>query len=183
MHLSTAARIDRTTRSSMAHPEETLMEEYSRAYLKALAVARGYVVKPESSPNNDSIDVWVVGKGPVRGEGYSPRLGVQLKCTATSQPKDGFLRQELSVTNYNDLRRTENNADRVLVVVCVPKDWKSRVQWTPEELRLARCAYWHSLMGADTTDNKATITVKLTNILSLDTIDDLMYRVATGALR
>ncbi|MEM9455866.1 MAG: DUF4365 domain-containing protein [Myxococcota bacterium] len=159
------------------------MEEYSRAYLKALAVGQGYIVKSEPMPDNDSIDVWIVGKGPVRGKGYSPRLAVQLKCTAAIDPIQGPVSYDLGVKNYNDLRRTQNNTDRILVVVCVPSGWQARVRWTPEELRLARCAYWCSLMGADPTNNQATVRVKLTNVLDLDTIDDLMAHVANGSLR
>lgn len=167
----------------MAHAEETLMEHYSFAYLKALAAARGYIVKPEPPPDNDSIDAYIIGHGPVKGKGYSPRLGVQLKCTARQQPKDGALTYPLPIKNYDDLRRTETNAARVLVVVCVPDGWQTRVQWTPEELRLARCAYWRSLAGLPETSNTKTINVELAKTLDLEAIDELMFLVASGALR
>jgi Domain of unknown function (DUF4365) len=167
----------------VAHAEETLMEHYSFAYLKALAAARGYVVKPESPPDNDSIDAYIVGHGPVKGKGYSPRLGVQLKCTARLHPKDGALAYPLPIKNYDDLRRTETNAARVLVVVCVPDGWQARVQWTPEELRLARCAYWQSLTGLPETTNKKTVNVALSKLLNLETIDELMFLVASEALQ
>jgi hypothetical protein len=167
----------------MAHAEETLMEHYSFAYLKALVTARGYVVKLELPPDNDSIDAYIVGHGPVRDRGYSPRVGVQLKCTARHQPKDGVLTYALPVKNYNDLRRTTTNAARVLVVVCVPDRWQARVQWTPQELRLARCAYWLSLVDFPETTNKNTVNVALSKVLNLKAVDELMYMVASEALR
>lgn len=71
----------------------------------------------------------------------------------------------------------------MLVVVCVPDGWQTRVQWTPEELRLARCAYWQSLAGLPETTNTKTINVELSNILDLAAIDELMFLVASGALR
>lgn len=167
----------------MAHAEETLMEHYSFAYLKALAAARGYILKAEPPPDNDSIDAYIVGHGPVRGKGYSPKLGVQLKCTARQQPKDGALTFPLPIKNYDDLRRTETNTARVLVVVCVPGDWSTRVQWTPEELRLTRCAYWRSLKGLPHTTNKKTVSIELSEILSLESFDELMFKVASEALQ
>lgn len=71
----------------MAHAEETLMEHYSFAYLKALAAARGYVVKPEPPPDNDSIDAYIIGHGPVKGKGYSQGSASSSSAPRASNPR------------------------------------------------------------------------------------------------
>ncbi|MEG4172388.1 DUF4365 domain-containing protein [Microcoleus sp. S13_C3] len=49
-------------------------------------------------------------------------------------------------------------------------------------LCLKRCAYWISLEGAASTDNKERVTISIprTNIFSAETLTTIMQRIATG---
>lgn len=54
-------------------------EEFSRAYLYAVAAAAGLKFQNAAMPDDDSVDVTVSTRGP-RGITRSPRLDIQCKC-------------------------------------------------------------------------------------------------------
>ena len=55
-------------------------QEFSKAYVKAIAAAAGYATQ-EPTVDDDSVDLGVVARGG-GGTVRSPRLDLQLKCTA-----------------------------------------------------------------------------------------------------
>ena len=158
------------------------MESFSEAYLRALAACEGFSVSREAQ-DVESVDVVVAAHGRVEHEGRkssrrSPRLGVQLKCSARHEPGDGVLQHDLPVKNYDDLRARNYVVPRVLVVVCVPPDWEQRLEWTPEALVLRHCAFWASLVGAAPTENRRTCRVALHQRLSPAALRHILYCIA-----
>ncbi len=67
-------------------------------------------------------------------------------------------------------------------MVIVPDRVNDWLQQTEAELCLKRCAYWISLEGAASTENKETVTISIprTNIFSAETLTTIMQRIATG---
>ena len=67
-------------------------------------------------------------------------------------------------------------------MVIVPEGVNDWLQQTESELCLKRCAYWISLEGAASTENKETVTISIprTNIFSAETLTTIMQRIATG---
>lgn len=55
-------------------------QEFSKAYVKAIAAAAGYATQ-ELSVDDDSVDLGLAARGG-GGTIKSPRLDLQLKCTA-----------------------------------------------------------------------------------------------------
>lgn len=99
---------------------------YSQAWLCAIAAAAGATVVGEPKIDDDSVDMALKrtgGEGPIR----SPRLDVQLKCTAVAQRTREELRFPLNLKNYNDLRSEESHVPGVLVVLYVPEKVIGRV--------------------------------------------------------
>lgn len=54
-------------------------EEFSRAYLHAIAAAAGLKFDPAGRPDDDRVDVAISTRG-LRGTTRSPRLEIQVKC-------------------------------------------------------------------------------------------------------
>lgn len=165
--------------------EQARMELFSEAYVRALASRWGFDVVRHQT-DKQSIDVQITTVGRHEFEGKTARFGsvpvmAQLKCTYAHQAKDGILKFPLEVKNYDDLRGASTCA-RILIVVCVPKEWTDRLVWTPTDLRLLRCGYWTSLTGAEPTSNTKTITVELRNCLSVDELGRIMYLASEGEL-
>ncbi len=156
-------------------------EEFSHAYVRAVASAAGFAVaRPEV--DDDSVDLILAAAGG-GGTFRSPRIELQLKCTAGGNGSAEDLSFPLKIKNYEDLRAPNVLVPRLLVLVCVPEkpeDWLSQTQ---EQLVLRRCGYWLSLRGAPETDNVAAVTVRLprAQVFSIDALRALMARVAEGA--
>lgn len=154
------------------------MEQFSRAYVAALAAQAGCnPARPEV--DEDSVDLTLSMKdisGCKRSRG---KLEVQLKCThAANRGKDTFP-FALSIKNYDDLR-ADVVIPRLLVVVCVPEECDDWTQQTEEQLCLHHCAYWLSLAGMPETNNAESVTVYIprNQIFSVEFLREAMRRSA-----
>ena len=167
-------------------PEQKRMENFSEAYVRALAASQGLSVGRDED-DYDSVDLTLSAKGSVMhggvaGAAASPRVLMQLKCTFEYAVKDGELSYPLPIKNYDDLRQSPTFPPRILVVVVVPRDWTDRLVWSPDELVARRSAVWCSLRGRAPTTNKKSVTVKLCDAVSPDELTRILYLAAEGLL-
>jgi hypothetical protein len=122
-------------------------EQYSIAYFSAVAaVAKLKLFRCDV--DDESIDI-TVGRTGGDGTLRSPRLDVQLKCSAQELLKPDGVHLPLKRKNYDDLRRTDCHVPHILVVLLVPED---PVEWcvniAEREMCLRQNAWWRSLAGA-----------------------------------
>jgi hypothetical protein len=82
-----------------------------------------------------------------------PRIELQLKCTSDSLRGEHVVCR-LKSKNYNDLRLDDLVVPRILVVLLVPRDESEWFQQTEAELSRRRCAYWISLGGPGSRDQR-----------------------------
>lgn len=155
-------------------------EEFSRAYIHAIAAVAGYATS-RLSVDDDSVDVTISKRGGA-GTFRSPKLDLQAKCTAQITPSEPTFPFALELKNYNDLRPTNLLVPRILVVVLVPDTLGDWVNHCETELSLRRCGYWHSLFAAPDTPNTTSVTVHIskTNQFSVQALQHIMDTVATG---
>src|SRR6266566_4487959 len=157
-------------------------EQYSNAYLRAVAAVAGYgVYKPD--PDEDSVDWGIAARGG-RGSILSPRLEVQLKCTATELPTEPVLRYALKRKNYNDLKTSNLLVPRILVVVRVPERPADWLHQTEEQLAMRHCGYWRALRGLPDTTNETTVTVEVprSQVFSAEALRTIMDRIGMGGV-
>jgi hypothetical protein len=133
-------------------------EQFSRAFVHAIATVAGYTIyTPEV--DDDSVDLGIAARGQ-HATRYSPRLELQLKCTAGIELGAQTVRFPLSLKNYDDLRR-ECWVPRILVVVIVPKRINDWIDEADDRLVLNCRAQWVSLLGNPKSPNKRHTTVHL----------------------
>lgn len=133
-------------------------EQFSVAYIRAVAAVAGYSVYVPSI-DNESVDLGISSShiGNVR----SPRLELQIKCTSVASLKVDSLRFRVKSKNYEDLRHPNLLVPRILVVVIVPdrlSDWSVH---TEEGLVLRRCGYWVSMLGHPARANSRSVTLSI----------------------
>lgn len=157
-------------------------EQFSNAYLRAVAAVAGFIFyKPY--PDIDSID-WgiaaVGGKGTIR----SPKVELQLKCSARDLMDDSTIKYPLKIKNYNDLRDDNYQVPRILVVILIPDEIDSWLAHTEEELAMRHCGYWVSLRGYPERKNNETITVALPRVqqFTVNGLKQIMIRIGNGGL-
>jgi hypothetical protein len=157
-------------------------EEFSRAYVHAIASAAGLKVQPGATPDDDSVDLTISARGP-RGLVRSPRVDVQLKCWI-GQVEGDALSYALKLKNYEDLRppMAEFQVPRILVLVAVPQDPGEWATHTSDSLILRYRAYWTCLHGEPETANTTVVTVKIpaANELTTAWLSAMMARVGQG---
>jgi hypothetical protein len=157
-------------------------QEFSKAYVKAVAAACGYATK-EPSVDDDSVDLCLAARG---GEGTvrSPQLDLQLKCTAQQVVAETTVNFPLEIKNYEELRPTDFMVPRILVIVIVPNDVSLWITHTENELLLRHCGYWYSLRGMPATDNETTVTVNVprSQVFNVAGLNDIMQRIGNGGL-
>lgn len=161
----------------------TQKEEFSYAYISAVASVAGYSFQIASRPL-DLVGVDVTITGLVSpGSRRRTRLDLQLKCTSKDLLDNEGIRYPLEIKNYNELRNTNLDDDPLLlVVVLVPEKVEDWLQQTETELCLKHCAYWVSLRGQASSTNQSNVTVYLPrqNVFSVDALKTLMQRIAAG---
>lgn len=159
-------------------------EQFSNAYLQAVASVAGYGVwKPAPGPDDDSVD-WVVAQKGGEGTVRSPRLEVQLKCTAAHVPSRDYFSFPLKLKTYDDLRPERENllVPRILLVVLVPDDIESWLEQSEEKLTMRRCGFWKSLRGMEEVENTTSVTVRVprSNLFTVDELASIMQGIGNG---
>lgn len=157
-------------------------EQFSRAYVKAVATVAGYSLS-YPDVDDDSIDVSISetgGNGSIR----SPRIDVQLKCTSGEAVNNGTVSLHLKMKNYNDLRPSNVLVPRILIIIVVPNNVENWLDQTEEKLSLYHCGYWHSLRGAEESENEENITISFpsSQVFTKDQLQSMMTRIGSGGL-
>lgn len=114
----------------------------------------------------------------------SPKLDLQLKCTASGPVAASHLDFPISIKNYDDLRDSRVMVPRLLVVVVIPKLADQWLLHDETKLSLHHCAYWLSLRGMTDKTGQATVTVKVPRNQCFDVpnVTSIMTAIAGGGL-
>jgi Domain of unknown function (DUF4365) len=155
-------------------------EQFGNAFLQAAAAAAGLATcKP--GVDEDSVD-WIIHQSEGSGIVRSPRLEVQLKCTAHPEGDTAGFRYALGAKNYRDLIRVDLMVPRILVLVVMPERVKDWLHMTDDRCVLRNCAYWASLRGLPRSENISSIVVRFPREqrFDADALGDLMSRVGSG---
>jgi hypothetical protein len=157
-------------------------EEFSRAFIYAISAAAGLKFRNAATPDDDSIDVEISARGP-RGTTRSPHLEIQCKCQMSPAVGDP-ISYPLKSKNYEDLRHSDYQVPRILVVVFVPEQVKDWTSHTEQEFTMRHCAYWASLRGLPPSSNEYSTTVHLSRAHLFDVagLETLMNRIGRGEM-
>ncbi|MDB9536577.1 DUF4365 domain-containing protein [Dolichospermum planctonicum CS-1226] len=157
-------------------------EEFSYAYIYAIAAAAGYSFQKSSRILDvGGIDGTITGT--VSDDTlYEPQLDLQVKSISLDILSAETIRYPLKIKNYNELRKERTVAPRILVVVLIPENLPEWIKQSETELCLRRCAYWVSLRGQPQTENTETLTVYIPreNVFTVNGLKDLMQKIQTG---
>jgi uncharacterized protein DUF4365 len=148
-------------------------ECFGDAYLLAVAGVAGCATS-NRRPDDDSIDWTLSCRLPRR-----PKIDVQMKTWTGDDRVGDPIRYALKRKNYDDLIVTDVLAPRILVLVTIPKDIEEWMTLSAEQLIYRRCGYWASLRGQPESDNDKTVTVSVprANLLTVQSLQDMMHRV------
>lgn len=162
-----------------AIPPTLQQEEFSRAYVAAIASAAGYSVE-RRSVDVDHVDLSIHQRGTDVFVPLIAQLEVQLKCTYAHSPQNGTLSYPLDISAYNKLRKKHIHYRRILVVVHVPRDVTQWVAIDDGLIMLRHCAYWLSLCDLPEVNNETSCTVKIPTQQRF-TVNSLKLMMATLA--
>jgi hypothetical protein len=155
-------------------------EQFSNAYLRAVAAAAGFqVYKPD--PDIDKSDWVVAAPGPKRTV-RSPKMEIQLKCTSREVLHAEHLAFFVDLETYDNLRDPSHMVPRILVVVVVPDEVTDWLVHSEENLALHHCGYWFSLRDMPPSENKTgqTIHIPRAQQFTVDALTGMMERLGVG---
>jgi hypothetical protein len=134
--------------------------QFSLAYLHAVATAADLKLA-QWYVDDESVDA-TIGRSGGAGTLQSPRLDVQLKCSAQSLLRADGVYLPLKRKNFDDLRQRTPHVPRILVVLLVPEKIEEWVTVVAEErMCLHRHAWWKNLMNEEERPDVDTPTVVL----------------------
>ena len=158
-------------------------EEFSYAYIHAVAAAAGYLCANATRlMDMEGIDVTIAALG-VQGTRRCPRIDLQVKCTSREDlVHDDCIKYPLEVAAYDNLRFDDPSIPYYLVVVLVPNNIDNWLEHSENELLLRHCGYWISLAGKPQTSNTTSITVQVPreNLFTPDALKGFMENLAAG---
>lgn len=155
-------------------------EEFSNAFIQAVASAAGYsVTRP--SVDDDSVD-WMVAQAGGEGLIRSPRLELQLKSSSRLDISEDTIPFPLKIKNYDDLRASNCLVPRILVVARLPSDVEDWLELSDDQLILRYCAYWMSLHGHDEVSNESNVTVyvPVEQKFHVESLSAIMDKISNG---
>jgi hypothetical protein len=159
---------------------ELRKEDFSKAYVRAVAAAAGFcVTQPERDLDSGDLQIYSPG---IEGTVRSPYLGVQLKCTAIQPPSDASMSYPLEADDYGDLINPQSHIKLILVVMIVPEKIEQWLSHTAQSQSMFRRAFWKSLYGRPATSNSRTVSVMLDQRFTVDALQNIMLRVGKGDL-
>ena len=163
----------------------TRQEHIGYVFVRAVAYAAGFSCsRPEV--DDESIDLTIARRG-AGGSIRSPRLELQIKCSRLGPFRTTPLGFQLSMKNYDDLRHTDFQVPRILIVVMIPTNEADCVSQTDRLLSLRYCGYWLSLRGMEevvshATDPRVTIHLQRSRKFDVETLQAMMDRIGDGGL-
>ena len=116
--------------------------------------------------------------------GRSPQIDFQAKCHGVPSVGTEAIPYDLSVKNYDDLRKESMNP-RLLLLALVPADEGDWMNVDHNQILSKHSVYWLSLRGEPSTENDATKRVHLPreNLFTPGVLMDMLQRVdRTGAI-
>ena len=137
------------------------MEQFSFAFLHAIAAQAGC---NHSTPAVDDHSVDLKLSKNVSGHLLDdPEINIQMKSTYQDLQRCGdVLKYELhNMKNYNDLRKTNLQIQRILVLVRMPENPDDWIQYQDSHIELYRDAYWVSLKGLPEIQNKTGVIIDI----------------------
>jgi hypothetical protein len=158
-------------------------EAFSLAYVRAVAATAGYRVQDGPQPDDDSVDLTIAARGP-GGTVRSPKLDIQLKCLLGLPEGGPTWSYDLKSKNYEDLRHSDLQVPRILVVVAVPLDVSAWLEQDEERLLMRHCGWWTTLRGASASTNVHTVRVHLSRAHRFDVagLTAMMDRIGQGGV-
>ena len=158
-------------------------EEFSYAYIHAVAAAAGYSCANATRLEDlEGIDVTITALG-TRGTRRCPRIDLQVKCTSrTDIVHDDCIKYPLEVAAYEKLRFDDDTIPYLLVVVVVPDSLGDWLVHSEDQMLLRRCGYWKSLLREPETNNTTSITVQVprTNLFNPEALKNIMESIGGG---
>ncbi|MFD1547140.1 DUF4365 domain-containing protein [Nonomuraea guangzhouensis] len=120
----------------MAEATSWQKEQFSRAYVLAVATRGGYTLA-DWNVDKDGVDVTLRWKGLM--------VDFQLKCTQSPRAAKGDYVFDLDLATYNKLRDPERSAPGYLALAVVPKTLDKWLLHEPERLLMSCHTYWAKL--------------------------------------
>lgn len=154
-------------------------EQFSYAYLRAVASAAGFQVeKPSMDLSKIDLEISAVDENLYP---ELPKLLLQVKSDSDFDLREDVLAYSLDIDTYQKLRRRTMHP-RILVVVTVPRDQTNWLTQTENELILRHCAYWTSLVGEPESSNQTAQTIYLPRrqVFSPEALRGIMERLDRG---
>ena len=161
----------------------TQKEEFSYAYIRAVASVAGYAVEQKlRAMDNAGVDVTIEVPGEI-GEILFPKFDAQVKCTSSqSVLHNDYIKFPLEVKNYNKLRHEKPLTPQLLIVVLVPTDINGWINISEDKTLMKKCGYWISLKGRPKTNNNTTITIDIPriNLFTPSALLSIMNKIVRG---
>lgn len=158
------------------------MEQFSKAYVKAIASVADCNVT-WSDVDYDSVD-GTLRRRTTATVIRSPILDAQLKATYRDCYNGNDVIYDLKLKNYDELRSTNIQVPRILIVVVLPDDLSQWTLHSENELLVRKCGYWKSLRGFPASQNQKTerVTIPRSQLLDVDGLDKIFQRLEQGQL-
>ena len=157
-------------------------EALSRAYIHAVAARCGMTVAM-SNPDyriDMTLNEIILVNGRLAESGF--KLDIQARSTTLAGISENEVRYDLDIPSYDVLRWPMSPIPRFLVLLVLPKDETAWSSQSEEELILRRCAYWLSLEGLPSVQNRRSIRLSIPrqNVFSPEVVQQRIRYLKSG---
>lgn len=163
---------------SRPHRQEGL----SRAYIQAIAARCGMICSFRDQDYGIDGTLHHVKQRQKRAVESGTCLDVQAKSSSRVTFRDQQVLYDMEVKTYDDLRDSDIDTPRILVLLALPEKEAEWLEWSEQQLVLRRCAYWHNLRGYPPTKNTDQIRISIprAQVFTVQSLEEIIARVRRG---
>lgn len=166
----------------MAMQEAMQKEALGQAYVRAVIAKAGFNFA--QSDKDFGLDGTIKDIANTNGRYHENGFGIefQLKSSSNVSFENGEIVYDLESKNYNDLASWNGTIPGILVLFVMPNDEEEWIKQTTSCLEMRQCAWWCSLQGQPTTNNKESKRIRISEdqVFSPEALEILMQRVREG---
>lgn len=164
-------------------PENDMKEQLSIAYTKAVCAHGGCLLTQLSDKDYGMDGLIRCIENTQAGFDDVAKIEVQLKGTADYEDIGQNIKYRLKNRNYDILANKNVSLQRILIVLCLPKEKDQWIAQDADKLIMKKCAYWHYVRGlaqVGKPNSKTTIEISKAHRFTVENLTKMMDRIKKG---
>lgn len=165
--------------------DEHRKEDFSRAYVLAVAAKSGVIVSINDRNHDYGIDGSFHQVSIIDGRRVESGVNIdfQLKATSRDIIKEEYVSFTVDANTNNSLALRQGKphcSPVILIVLCMPPEPEEWLKLSEDELILRKCCYWSKISSFTSNLNSCIIEIPRSQMFTPEALEQLLGKITVG---